>query len=353
MSRRLAAWSVIVVAFVGLIALAAAGAEEAGDQAPTLSAMGATFDGEVVQDADDEDAAVAVLDVSGAIVNGRGAPDGSTTGSDDLVAALEAIEDDGDFDGVVLELDTPGGAVLASAEVNDAVAKLRRSGTPVVAWMRDAAASGGYYIAAAADRIVAHPSTITGSIGVILEYPNVQGLSEKVGVRTVVIKSGKLKDIGSPFRDLTPEERQVLQAMIDEAYDDFVEVVVDGRDMSQQRVRELADGRVYTGRQARRNGLVDELGGRAEAYDAIAKLAKADDGESLDVVDYAPRVGLFEVLTASGQRTLSIGALADAAVLLLGGGDDSAIRKRALPAAATGSALTSRPLPQLEYRAVL
>jgi len=307
MSRRLAVWIVLLLAFLALLAssaVTAAGSDVSVD-AP-LSEDGVSYDGRQVQSGD-SGKLVAIVPVVGAITSGDSAVGGSSTGSEDVVRLLEAVVDDKDrIDGLVLEIDSPGGGVLAAAEIREAIREVRDADIPIVAWMRDTAASAGYYIAAEADRIVAAPTTFTGSIGVILSYQEISGLADKVGVDTIVIKSGRLKDIGSPFRDLTAEERQVFQSVIDEAYGEFVGIVAKGRDMSEAEVREIADGRIYTGRQARENGLVDELGLRRDAYDAMAKLldVEDDDGEELEVVEYRRAYGLLDTLTADAQPAI-------------------------------------------------
>ena len=138
--------------------------------------------------------------------------------------------------------------------------------------MGSVAASGGYYIAAATDKIVANPGTLTGSIGVILEMANVEGLMEKVGVKSVVIKSGKNKDVGSPFRTMSSEEQKLLQSVLDDVHDQFIEAVAEGRGLSEEEVRPLADGRIFTGRQAQGMGLVDELGNLQDAIQLAADI---------------------------------------------------------------------------------
>jgi protease-4 len=227
--------------------------------------------------------------------------------------------------------------------------------------MRDYAASGGYYIGVNADHIVAHPATITGSIGVILQYVNVEGLAKKVGVAPVTIKSGPLKDMASPFRDLTAEEREILQGLIDESYGEFVDVVDAGRkDLDEEEVRELADGRIYTGIQAEKAGLVDELGGENEVYSSTAKLIEeeADDDEDvkpkdLKVVRYAPSFGFWEQLGSATGPTLSLNMVMDelqAQLLGRGAGTPTA---SATPNRRVQTGPAHAGLPQLEYRAVL
>lgn len=344
MSRRLAVWIALLVVFAALVvsSAATAGGDTVSVAAP-LDRDGVSYDGTVVQDGD-ADQTVAVIPVVGPITSGDSAVDGSSTGSEDVVRMLDAIVDEQHrVDGVILELDTPGGGVLAAEEIDAALGRVRDADIPVVAWMRDTAASAGYYVAAKADRVVAAPTTFTGSIGVILEYQEVAGLADKVGVGTVVIKSGRLKDIGSPFRKLTVEERAIFQTIIDEAFDEFVDVVASGRDMSEEQVRDLADGRVYTGRQAKENGLVDELGLRSRAYDAMAKLLDVDDGEELDVVEYGRSYGLLDTLTARAQPSLnSIAAARAVGGLIAGDGTRAALPAR-----------SGRGPIRLEYRAEL
>lgn len=158
---------------------------------------------------------------------------------------------------VVVAINSPGGSVVASDRIYRALRAFRK---PVVVWMGETAASGGYYIACGADVIVAHPDSLTGSIGVIGQFITAEELLRKVGVDVVVITSGPRKDIGSPFREMTEEEQALWREIIAQVFEDFVQVVAEARDMSPEAVRELADGRVYTGRQALEAGLVDELG---------------------------------------------------------------------------------------------
>ncbi|MCW2955925.1 MAG: sppA [Thermoleophilia bacterium] len=320
MTRRLAVWLSIVVAFVAIVATTAATrAGGAVDAARPLQRDGVTYTGTTVQEGA-SDSLVAVVPITGAVTGGDSSPDGSSTGAQDVMRQLDAIADDGGYDGVILELDTPGGGVLAAAEMHDAIERLRDDDVKVVAWMRDTAASAGYYVAAPADRIVAAPSTMTGSIGVILQYAEVSELADKVGVKDVTIKSGKLKDIGSPFRALSPEGRAVLQSVIDEAFDEFVDVVADGRELSEAEVRELADGRIYTGRQAVENGLVDELGLQRDAFEAMAgELGEKGDGEELDVVEFGRTYSLLETLGADVQPGLdSLKSIGDVAAAVRG-----------------------------------
>src|SRR5437762_5438717 len=196
---------------------------------------------------------VAVVDVRGVISDAA-----------DTVDALDHLRQQDATIGVVLRIDSPGGAVAPSQEMYDAVWRLRAR-KPVVASLGNVAASGGYYVASAADVVVADPGTLTGSIGAIMEVHNVATLADKLGVSQTVVKSGRFKDVGQPLRPMTDEERVLLQRMVDDVLGQFVDAVARGRGMEVGRVRALADGRVYSGAQAREVGLVDELGGLADA----------------------------------------------------------------------------------------
>jgi len=169
---------------------------------------------------------------------------------------------------VVLRVNSPGGSVVASDEIYHALLDFEK---PVVVWMGEMAASGGYYISCGSDYVFAHPSTLTGSIGVISQFINAEKLLDEIGVDVVVITSGPRKDMGSLFREMTEEEQELWQEVTDEIYAGFVKIVVQARELDEETVRELGDGRVYTGRQAQELGLVDEVGA---LYDAIAKAAE-------------------------------------------------------------------------------
>jgi protease-4 len=188
---------------------------------------------------------------------------------------LEKFSKDESVKAIILRIDTPGGGVGPSQEIFEKVHSVRKKKT-VVASMGSMATSGGYYVACAAEKIVANPGTLTGSIGVIMHFTNVEDLFKKVGLRAFVIKSGKYKDAGSPFRDMTKEDRDLLQALIDDVQEQFVEAVSGSRTLDKEKVKEIADGRVFTGRQALGLKLVDELGDLDHAADVAAKLAGLD-----------------------------------------------------------------------------
>ena len=165
---------------------------------------------------------------------------------------------------VLLRIDSPGGSVAPAQEIYEAIHRTREE-KPVVASLGSVAASGGYYIASAAEKIFANPGTLTGSIGVAMHMRNVQDLMSKIGVGNAVIKSGGLKDAGSPYRRMTPREERYFQEVSDEIYDQFVEAVSKSRKMKQEEVAKIADGRIYTGKRAKDLGLVDAIGGMETA----------------------------------------------------------------------------------------
>jgi protease-4 len=174
---------------------------------------------------------------------------------------------------VILRIESPGGAVTPSQEIYRELLRLREK-KPLIASLGEVAASGGYYIASACNTIVANPGTITGSIGVIMgTMYNVQGLLEKLGVKGTVVKAGAYKDIGSPIRDMTSEERQILKSMLDDVHKQFIAAVAEGRKMDEAVVQTLADGRIYSGEQAQRLGLVDQLGNFQDAITLAAEQA--------------------------------------------------------------------------------
>jgi protease IV len=193
--------------------------------------------------------------------------------SHDTIEELRNYRDNPSVKAIVLRIDSPGGAVVPSQEIFSEVQKTRAEGKiKLVTSMGNVAASGGYYIAAATDKIVANPGTLTGSIGVIMELPNLKGLLEKVGVQSVVIKSGRYKDITSPFREMPEANRALLQSVLDDVHAQFIEAVAVGRAMKVEEVRLLADGRIFTGKQAQSVSLVDEIGDLHDAIKIAAQL---------------------------------------------------------------------------------
>ena len=198
--------------------------------------------------------------------------EGVITDSTEITGLIREYATRGDIKAVVVRIDSPGGAVGPSQEIYAELKKLKAE-KKVVASMGAVAASGGYYIASAADKIVANPGTITGSIGVIIQFVNVEEFLKKVGLKGRVIKSGKFKDTGSPLRDMSEEERLLLQSVIDDVHGQFIEAVSTGRGLKKEDVAKLADGRIFTGAQALKLGLVDKLGTMEDAIDLGAELA--------------------------------------------------------------------------------
>ncbi len=190
----------------------------------------------------------------------------------DVIKTLDRYAENNSIKAVVLHVNSPGGGVAISQEIYDAIKRVRES-KPVVASMASVAASGGYYISCGADRIIANPGTLTGSIGVIFEFHTFKGLMDKVGIATETVKSGELKDVGTYSRPMTEEENLMLRSVVMDTYEQFVQVVADGRGKNVEDVYPLADGSVYTGLQAYNLGLVDTLGGLKEAVDLAANLA--------------------------------------------------------------------------------
>ena len=242
-------------------------------------------------------AKIAVLPVVGQI----GPKDSSSLGT--MVATPETLRDqlrqaakDKKVKAIVLEINSPGGGVVASDQMHKSIQDFKETTKkPVVVSMGETTASGGYYISTAADKIVANENTLTGSLGVIFSYLNYKDAADKLGLEEEVIKSGEFKDIGSPTREPTEEEREILQDLVMESYDGFVEVIVEGRGLPEDRVRELADGRVYSGLQARELGLVDELGNLDTAARVSRELA---DVEEATVVRYTQEPSLVELFQA-------------------------------------------------------
>lgn len=256
-----------------------------------LAAFGAVF------------VAVIIISITVGIVSGRGIGadkvavvvlEGVIADPTEFTRELRALSGREDVKAVVLRIDSPGGAVGPSQEIHREIERLRETKT-VVASMGTVAASGGYYAAVAANKIVANPGTITGSIGVIIELFNVQELLGKLGLKGYVVKSGRFKDVGSPLREMDEEERELLQSVIDDVNGQFVDAVAAGRGLAPEAVRKLADGRIFTGAQARDEGLVDELGSLYDAIDLSARLAGIE-GEPEVIYPRKKSVGFWKAL---------------------------------------------------------
>jgi protease-4 len=198
--------------------------------------------------------------------------EGLLVSSEHIVEELNDYAEDSSIKAIVIRIDSPGGGVVASQEIYNAIKSARHEGKKVVASMGTVAASGGYYVAAAADRIVANPGTLTGSIGVKMEFASIEKLLEKIGVKGMVVKAGEYKDVGSPFRDMTEPEKKILQDVIDDVHSQFIKAVAEGRNLQEAEVRSIADGRIFTGRQALDLKLVDQLGDLTDSIKVAGEL---------------------------------------------------------------------------------
>ena len=219
--------------------------------------------------------------------------EGVITDSRETTEELKEYVKNPSIKAIVLRVDSPGGAVAPSQEIYEEVRKAVAKKKVLVS-MGSVAASGGYYIASPATRIIANPGTLTGSIGVIMEIPNIEGLMNKLGIKTEVVKSGKHKDIASIFRGIGKEEREILQGVLDNVHTQFIKAVAEGRKMLPSDVEKIADGRVFTGEQALKAGLIDELGNLEDAVQAAAKLSGIK-GETV-IVSKKERFSLIDLI---------------------------------------------------------
>ena len=228
---------------------------------------------------------------------------GLITDSQYITNQVKKFRQDKRIRGIILRIDSPGGAVGPSQEIYNEVLKTRESGKTIYASMGALAASGGYYIASAAEKIFANPGTLTGSIGVIMAFSNAKGLMEKIGLQPEIVKAGEYKDIGSPARAMTQKERNLLQSVVTDVHQQFIEAVASGRDISVAEVTKIADGRILTGRQAYSLNLVDQLGGLQVSIDQLAH--KVGIIGSPKIIKETPRVGFLDwVLKSTVNQSL-------------------------------------------------
>jgi protease-4 len=243
---------------------------------------------------------VAIIEIRGVIID-----------SQPVVEKLVRLRRNENVKAIVLRIDSPGGAVGPAQEIYAEVKKARKEKKVLVS-VGSVAASGGYYIACGADKIMANPGSITGSIGVIVESLNVEELLHKLGLRSVVVKSGKVKDMGSPFRPMTGEEKKLLQGVLDSVHGQFIRAVAEGRNLPLEKVRELADGRIFSGDQAKALGLVDELGNLEDAIALAAKMAgiKGEpeviypEKKRFSILDLLLQGTIQKILGESGSRNI-------------------------------------------------
>ena len=206
--------------------------------------------------------------------------EGAIDDSGEIIKELKRFAEAPWIKAIVVRIDSPGGAVAPTQEIFDELQKAKKK-KPLIASMGSMAASGGYYVASACDKIVANPGTLTGSIGVIMQLANVEELMKKVGVKGYSIKSGVNKDVGSPFQPMSPEGQAILQSLVDNVHGQFVAAVASGRGMGKEEVGKLADGRIYSGAQAKDLGLVDHLGSLEYAIDLAAKRAGIEEAPAV------------------------------------------------------------------------
>lgn len=249
---------------------------------------------------------IVVLYVNGVIQEGYDAPsifETVTYNHRNFLSMLRHASQDHLVDGIIIRINSPGGGVVESAEIHDLILEIQEEyRKPVYISMASLAASGGYYIAAPADKIFANEATITGSLGVIMQAINVSELADNLGIRTETIKSGPYKDIMSSMREMTEAEREILQSIIDDSYEKFVDVIANGRQIATKEVRKLADGRIYSGKQALDLGLVDGIGN----IDVVIDVMRQDIGRGdIDVVKYEAPFSFPGFLTMTMQNMVS------------------------------------------------
>jgi len=240
---------------------------------------------------------VALITIEGVILDSK-----------EVIGQLEKHQTNPSVKAIVLRINSPGGGVAPSQEIYEEVVKTREVGKkPVVASMGSLAASGGYYIASAADVIVANPGSVTGSIGVLVQVPNISGLLQKIGVRSVVVKSGEHKDLASPTREMTEAEREILQRLLDDVHGQFIDVVAKTRKLDRKKVEALADGRIFSGREAKSLGLVDQLGNLQDAIYRAANLAGIP-GKPIVIQERKRRFLLLDLLNRAALFNIDLPA---------------------------------------------
>ncbi len=301
MSRKAWAWSIIGVMLVVLVAILVIKADdftgESSDHAWDEKVIEGTGEAKIVQ-----------LFVDGVISESAGF--GSTFNAPDFLQQLDQALEDDEVKGVVIRVNSPGGEVVASDEIHNKILQLKEKGKTVVASMGAMAASGGYYISAPADYIFANPATLTGSLGVIFTLPNYRELADWAGYKQNVIKSGAFKDIGNPMRDMTEAEQHVFTQLVDESYQQFVDVIAKGRNIPREQVLRIADGRIYSGKQAKALKLIDEFG---SLEDATRYCTKESGLQEARIVRYEVPASLSSLLTGgiSSQTEQSVASVVD------------------------------------------
>ncbi|WP_035052912.1 signal peptide peptidase SppA [Carnobacterium pleistocenium] len=280
-----------------------------------MGLLGTTTLEENLVTAGDSSNRIAVLSVDGTILSGQTT---SLTGDSaydhaGFLQQLEQILVDDTIKGIILSVNSPGGGTYESAQIKDKLSAIQQeTEIPIYVSMGSMAASGGYYISASAEKIFASEETLTGSIGVIMSGTNFTELFEKIGVDDTTIKSGEFKDIGSTTRAMTEEDEAILQTMVDTSYNRFVEIIVEGRGMEEDVVRNLADGRIYDGAQAVENGLVDEIGYQEDALEAIQEDYDLKDAEIFSYQN--PSLSFASLFSATASNLFQTGGTAESEI---------------------------------------
>ena len=277
------------------------------DAADLFSTYEKPFTEEVVKEGS-KTKKIAILEVDGVIQDtgeAQSVLQNSGYNHQTFLKQLDYVKKDDSVKGIIIKVNSPGGGVVESAEIHNKILQIEREAKkPVYVSMGSEAASGGYYISTAAKKIYASPETLTGSLGVIMEGVNYEGLAKKYGVDFVTIKSGQYKDIMSPTRKMTESERKILQTMINHSYDGFVKVISEGRHIPVEQVKKIADGRVYDGRQAKELHLIDDFG---YIDDVILKMKKAEKLNGAEVIRYSDNFGIGSLFSMNVQKMFGAG----------------------------------------------
>lgn len=241
------------------------------------------------------DQKVARIDISGVIVNanegGFSAPENSV---EDIMNKIDLAIADNDVEGILFVIDSPGGSVTAAEDLHQKIIAAQNEGLAIVSYIHNSGTSGAYYAAAASDEILAHPTSLNGSIGVIIQSYNYAGLLEKIGVEANTFKSGEFKDILSGTRDVTDAERDLIQGLVDSSYDIFLTRILDNRDITEKELRAVADGRILTASQAKDAKLIDEVG---YEDDALAKIEQLASITNYKLIEYQQNTNLFNEIS--------------------------------------------------------
>ncbi|PKL67789.1 MAG: signal peptide peptidase SppA [Methanobacteriales archaeon HGW-Methanobacteriales-1] len=245
---------------------------------------------------------IAVIPIYGEIA--YGSSDSSYTNPDDIKSLIKEANDDSSISAIVLDVNSPGGTPVASEEIMQAI---KNSKKPVVSWISDSGTSGAYLASSASDKIVASPSSWVGSIGVILQLSDLSEMYKKMGINKYSLKAGQYKDMGADYRNLTADEKKMLQTMVDEEYNYFISLVANNRNLTTDYVKSIAEGKIYTGRQALNIKLVDSLGGKDKAIQEAADLSGI--GDSYNIITMSPPTTFEKILSGiTSQLGYSMGA---------------------------------------------